>query len=309
MNKNNLEFDVVSVDQKNLESLIVFQVQQISSFVRRISVGQFIKSSPFELQFPISIGRSKWILFLFLNGQYEAGEANEMISIYLMLDQCEHQSAEFKFDVKFQFGESATVVRKNQRLCFESVKERWFGANIMKITDMILNDSRLIRDDVLTLTVSLNEILKEEPCSSPELFSDNNYSFLSESYLKSENKYTDPPDRSTKPVSPAQKSNKSMFREEPYARALLLHKTSNTPSPGNSPQSTATYNTWNTPTTRTKSDNAIASTNETGQAYRRDRLRDSNLNYVEYSDDEDAKSSESKKGIRDYLRNFFAKLN
>lgn len=302
MNKNNLEFDVVSVDQNqnNLESLIVFQIQQISSAVRLTSVGQFIKSSPFELEFPISIGRSKWILFVFLNGQYEAGHANDTISIYLKLIECEHQSAEFKFDAGFQFGsEGTTMIKKNLRLCFANIRTRWFGVNLIKTTEMILNKSRFIRDDVLMLTVSLNELLKDEPTSSPKLFSDYNCSVLSESYLKAENSYTDPPDKSTKPESSAEKTRNSMFREEPYARALYSTPSSTTSSRNSS------YNTWHSTYSESKSDIPVASTNRKNQSYNRNIMRDSNMNYVEYSDDEEDKPTGSKKGILESLLSKF----
>lgn len=334
MNKNNLEFDVVSVDQNqcNLESLVVFQIQQVSAAVQRTCVGQFIKSSSFELEFPISIGRSKWNLFLFLNGQYEAGHPNETISSYLMLTECDNPSAEFKFNVEFQFGsEGTTVVKKNQRLCYANIKSRWLGVSLLKTTEMILNKSRFIRDDVLMLTVTFNELLKEELTASPELFDDYNCSISSESYVKKENKYIDPPDRSTKPVTSADRSPNSMYREEPYARSLHSYKRSSTPSPRNSIHSTG-YNTWhNTSNSHNKvgslrgsnkrfhfsmifakfqSNNTIAATNGTGQANPRSLVRDSNLGYIEYSDDEDAKSTDSKKGIvAATLEKFFKKMS
>lgn len=158
MNRNNLVFDVVSVDQNNLQSLVVFEINKVSAIVRKTSIGQYIKSYPFVLNFPKSIGKSKWVVILFLNGQYEAGEPDGLIYIYLKMVHCEHQSAEFKFDIKLQLGiEYATITMKDQTLCFDDVKKRWIGTKLLLINEMIKHGSRFIQDDILLLSVHFNE--------------------------------------------------------------------------------------------------------------------------------------------------------
>lgn len=186
MNKNNLEFDVVSVDQNNSQSLVVFEINQVTSIVRKTNVGQFVKSFPFELNFPTSIGKSKWVVILFPNGQYEAGRANDLIYIYLKMVYCEYQSAEFKFDVKFQLGsEYATVTKKDVHLCFDNVKTRWIGTKLLNTNEMIMNGSQFIHDDILLLSVNLNEhSTKYMP--SAETSYDNNFWGRTQPYMNSE---------------------------------------------------------------------------------------------------------------------------
>jgi len=79
-----------------------------------------VKSRPFELYYPMTIGKARWVVILFLNGQYEnEGVADDLISVYLKMEQCEHQSAVFNFDVQFQLGSKyATVSKKDQKNLF-----------------------------------------------------------------------------------------------------------------------------------------------------------------------------------------------
>lgn len=186
MNENNLEFNVVSVDQNNLQSFVVFEINRVSSIVRKTNVGQFIRSRPFELNFPTSIGKSRWIVLLFPNGQYEAGRPNDLIYVYLKMVHCEHQSAEFKFDVMFQLGsEYATATKKNLTLCFDNVKTRWIGTKLLNTYEMIMNGSRFIQDDILMLSLNLNEHFTKH-VSSAETSYNNNFLIKTESYVKSE---------------------------------------------------------------------------------------------------------------------------
>lgn len=187
MNKNNNDFDVVSIDQKNTKSLVVFEINQVTKFVQKTSVGQFIKSQPFELNFPSSIGQSKWILMLFLNGQYEhGGKANENIFVYLKMVQCDprQQSTVFKFDVTFQLGsEHGLVSKKNESLCYDNVRTRWIGTKLLNISEMISNGSRYIQNDTLMLSVFLNENLPKHVAA--ETWPSFNKTFMEkESYAK-----------------------------------------------------------------------------------------------------------------------------
>ncbi len=160
MNKTYLEFDVACSEQNFHKSLIVFAVNRINARVRNTNIGQFIRSYPFELNFPANIGKSKWTVLLFLNGQYENGKPNGMINIYLKLEHCEHQSAELEFDVTFQIGsEYAKTTKKNQRICFANAKTRWIGAKLINFEDMMIYGSQYIRDDILMLSVQLDEHL------------------------------------------------------------------------------------------------------------------------------------------------------
>lgn len=209
MNKNHLEFDVVSVEQNNLESLVVFQINKVSAIVRKTNVGQFVKSYPFELNFPTSIGKSKWIVILFLNGQYEAGQPNDLIYIYLKMLHCQHQSAEFKFDVRFQLGsEYATITKKDQRVCFDNVKTRWIGAKLMTVNEMIMNESRYICNDILMMTVNLNEHFKQH-ASSPEMSFNNSFLIDEQPYVKPEKMDVDLYDGFIKQVSSTKTPNKN----------------------------------------------------------------------------------------------------
>lgn len=187
MNKNN-EFQVVSIQQKNTESLIVFEINQVSKIVQKTNIGQFVRSYPFELHYPTSIGKSKWVVIIFLNGQYEhGGKPNDMICIYLKMVQCEQQSTVFKFDVKFQLGsEHGAVFKKNQSICFDNVRTRWIGTKLVNINEMIINGSRYIQNDTLKLSVYLNENSPKHVAAETFATSsyNNNYLIENESYAK-----------------------------------------------------------------------------------------------------------------------------
>lgn len=186
MNKSKPEFNVVAVDQNILRSLVVFEINQVSSIVRKTNVGQFVQSCPFELTFPTSIGKSKWVVILFPNGQYDAGKANDLIYVYLKMVYCEHQSAEFKFDVQFRLGsEYATVTKRNQTLRFDNVKTRWIGTKLLNTSEMIINGSRFIHDDILLMSVDMTENHSKHE-SSAGMSYNNNYLMESEPYVTSE---------------------------------------------------------------------------------------------------------------------------
>lgn len=191
MNKNDLEFDVVSVDQDDLQSLVVFEINRVSKIVRKTNIGQYIKSRFFDLNFPKSIGRSKWQVILFLNGQYEAGQPNEVINIYLKMVKCERQSAEFKFDINFKLGsENATTTMNDQILCFDEVKTRWIGTQLIPINEMIKNGSQFIHGDILLLSAHLKEHFTKH-VSSAKMSYNNNIWKKEEALVKSVTKNVD----------------------------------------------------------------------------------------------------------------------
>lgn len=179
---NKLEFNVVSVEQKSLQSQIIFEINRLSTVVRKTSVGQCIKSSQFELDFPTSIGKSQWILFIFPNGQYETGKPNDAINIYLKIVRCEHQSAELNFNVTLQFGdEYAKIIKNNQRVCFGKPKTRWICVKLMTIKEMNVHSNRFIRDDTLVLSILLEE-RRSQQCPSLVSSFDQNFMVKEEPY-------------------------------------------------------------------------------------------------------------------------------
>lgn len=159
MHRKNEQFDVISLEQNHLESLVVFQINNVSSIVRKTNIGQMIESSPFDLNYSMSIGNSKWVVILFLNGQYESGGApNEHICVYLKMINCEQQSTVFEIDVKFQLGsEYAVVEMNNQNFRYDNARSRWIGTRLIKINEMIINGCRFIQNDTLLLSVHFNE--------------------------------------------------------------------------------------------------------------------------------------------------------
>lgn len=163
MDRKLLEFDVIVAERNQLRAEIVFIVKQWSSIVQKISVGQSIKSGPFTLDFPASIGKSKWNLLLFPNGQYENGRSNDTLAVYLKLLQCERQSAELNFHVTVGFGdENANVERRNQRICFENAKTRWIGIPLINVNELIADEDRFVQRDTMILSVRLEEIFSSD---------------------------------------------------------------------------------------------------------------------------------------------------
>lgn len=151
---NDTEFNVVFIEQNSFQSLIVFELHEINTLVRKTSVGQFVKSSTFGLNFPTSIGKSEWKIILFLNGQYDMGIKDDRIFVYLKMTHCERHSSVFKFDAKFQLG-SKFATKLDQNICFDKPRSTWIGMYFMKINEM------MIHDNTLMLTVYLNEHISE----------------------------------------------------------------------------------------------------------------------------------------------------
>lgn len=129
-------FPIVSLEQNIFESQIVFQVLNIGEILRKTSVGEFTKSETFELSFPTSIGKSKWDVILFLNGQYNNGNPDRRVSLYLKMIYCEKPSMVLKFDVGFQLGHVKNW-KLHQMVCFNDVNRRWIGPQFFNPNEVI----------------------------------------------------------------------------------------------------------------------------------------------------------------------------
>lgn len=137
-------FIVISLEQLASESVIVLEISKITSILRKTSVGEFVKSHTFDLHFSNSIGQSKWVVILFLNGQYDRnGKPDKRICVYLQMISCERDAIEIKLDVKFQLGEKR-FCKQDQLFCFKDVKKRWIGATIDEIIKNGFPDTLLL---------------------------------------------------------------------------------------------------------------------------------------------------------------------
>lgn len=172
------EFTSISVEQNISQTFIVFEINNLSELLQKVSVGQFVKSC-IELNFPTSIGKSKWDIILFLNGQYDhIGIHDERVSVYLKLTSCEHQSKVLKFDVKFQLG-SKCGWEQEQCLCINNIRTRWIRTHLININD-------IISDGCLDDTLLLSLYLKENVSISSTAKTIYNYIVEAEPYDKSE---------------------------------------------------------------------------------------------------------------------------
>lgn len=144
----------MSLEQNSSHSLIVFEIKKIAQLLQKTSVGEFVKSCPFELKFSKSIGQSKWVLILFPNGQYDCnGMSDEQISVYLKMISCEKVSMVLKLDVKFQLR-SGIGWKQVQSLCFNNVRARWIGIQLVGVNELSKNDCS---DNTAMLSVYLTE--------------------------------------------------------------------------------------------------------------------------------------------------------
>lgn len=147
------EFTIISLEQDSLYSLIVFEINNISDILRKTCVGQFVKSCTFDLNFPTSIRKSKWVVILFFNGQYDhRGAPDKRISVYLKLMTCERESTAIKFDAEFRLG-SGHGCKQNQILCFNDVTRRWIATHLQTVNEIITNNC----PDTLLLSIHLIE--------------------------------------------------------------------------------------------------------------------------------------------------------
>lgn len=124
---------VVFVEQISARSLIVFEISNVSHLIQNKSVGEFVKSCTFKLNYTNSIGLSTWELLLFPNGQYDCnGIPDEQTSVYLKVVKCENMSEELKLDVKVQIG--GHIGRKqNQSFCFSHASTTWTRTKLMNV--------------------------------------------------------------------------------------------------------------------------------------------------------------------------------
>ncbi len=138
------EFNIVSLEQLGSESLIVFEVNNVQTIIQKTSVGESVKSPIFELNFPNSIEQSKWIVILFINGQYDPyGNPDKRRRVYLQMINCEQDAIAIKLDVKFQLG-GKYCCHRAQTFCFKDVKKRWIGTNVDEITRNDNSDTLLL---------------------------------------------------------------------------------------------------------------------------------------------------------------------
>lgn len=152
MNYEMNEFAIVSLQQNILQTAITFEINNISELLRTTCVGEFVKSQTFVLHFPMSIGYSKWVVVLFLNGQYDSrGSPDKRVSVYLRMISCEKESVALKLDVKFQF-EQVHSLKIDTLLCFKEVRMRWVGTQLLPINE--ITDCR----DSMLLSMYLNEV-------------------------------------------------------------------------------------------------------------------------------------------------------
>ncbi len=138
------QFSVVFLEQDNSRSFIAFELNKLDHLLKIKAIGEFVKSSPFELNFYNSIGVSKWEILLFPNGQYDCnGKPDSRIFVYLKMMSCEKMSMELKLDVKVQLGTDVGW-ELNQRLCFRNAGTRWTRihlVNVNKLKDLSGNSA------------------------------------------------------------------------------------------------------------------------------------------------------------------------
>lgn len=147
-------FSSVFLEQNNSDSLIVFEINKIGHLIQKTSVGEYVKSSNFELNFKNSIGKSSWVLILFPNGQYDCnGMPNKRIFVYLKMINCEKMSTVLKLDVKFQLG-SGIGWNQHQNFCFNNVRTRWTGTHLVGLNVL---SNRDYPDDTAVLSLYLKE--------------------------------------------------------------------------------------------------------------------------------------------------------
>lgn len=129
-------FPIVSMEQNIFQSQIVFEILNIREILRKTSVGEFIKSESFELYFPTSIGKSKWDVILFLNGQYNNGNPDRRVALYLKMIYCEKPSMVLKLDVAFQLNHVKNR-KLNEMVCFNDLNRRWIGPQFFNLNEVI----------------------------------------------------------------------------------------------------------------------------------------------------------------------------
>ncbi len=167
---------VNDVQKSKNKVLVLVRVDNYKNMLKRVSVGESIKTEPIQMNFHDSIGKSSWILIYYPKGQYigtsdanvkESGRA----SIYLKMVYCENENETLSTIIKvlikspnndfnYEFGTT-----KFATLSFRDPKQRWIGPLNLADTDELyskrcknffLNDSLTIGCELIDTTLRSN---------------------------------------------------------------------------------------------------------------------------------------------------------
>lgn len=162
---------VNDVQKTNNKTLCLARIDNYRNILHRVSVGQFIRTASFNLNFDDSIGTSRWMLIFFPNGQYiessdsvitESGQA----SMYLQMVDCEHPhnslTLTIRFFIKSPYSDVLDKVSSSEqaKFSYRNLYERWSGPfNLATLAELYSNQCKnLFLNDSLTVACEMDDI-------------------------------------------------------------------------------------------------------------------------------------------------------
>lgn len=143
---------------------------------QKISIGQSITSDIFQMTCP-KIGKSRWALIVFPVGQYEYGNDNGQLSVYLKMIECEHKNGKLLADVKFFIDceDKFSKVVSATKFHYMNGSTRWVGTNLISKLEFETPEScgHLMRDNNLVIGCRMM-----------------NFSFINDENIESDKKQT-----------------------------------------------------------------------------------------------------------------------
>lgn len=161
---------VNDVEKTKSKILCLARIDNYRNVLKHVSIGQSIRSDPFQLDYYDSIGTSSWMLLFFPNGQYIESSNSVVMgsgraSMYLKMVDCEHQSESLTMTVKFFIKSPYCDVLdkfssvKNANFSYCNRNERWSGPYDLAAMQELYSNSckNLFLNDSLTVGCELDD--------------------------------------------------------------------------------------------------------------------------------------------------------
>lgn len=162
------------IQQNDNNIVLLAGIDNYSQVMKRVTIGESIRSKPFELHFD-SVGRSLWTLLLFLKGQYIRNDESVIVdsgqvSLYLQMVECENTNNTLNLTINGAIKSpycdmpNLTSQIKHADFSYNKITERWTGP-IHSCSSETLNSQEnkiYFFNDSLTVECSLEQKSNEK---------------------------------------------------------------------------------------------------------------------------------------------------
>ncbi|KAG4069098.1 hypothetical protein HA402_008409 [Bradysia odoriphaga] len=165
-------YNIVVNDVQKVKNkiLCLARIDNYRNVLKHVTVGESIRTDPFQLDFCESIGTSSWVFIFYPKGQYiesrnSVVEESNRASMYLQLVDCEHQNDSLALAIRFFIKSPYCDVldkfstSKCASFSYRNLNERWSGPfNLAAIEELYSSRCKnLFLNDSLTFGCELDD--------------------------------------------------------------------------------------------------------------------------------------------------------